>query len=37
MPRGAIINLALNEPQKVALHSNSNIISENAPQLVRNY
>ena len=37
IPRGAKMYLALNEPKLVALHSNSNSTSENAPQMERNY
>ena len=36
MPRGTKMNLALNESKQVALHSDSNIISKNAPYGERN-
>ena len=36
MPRGAKMSLALNEPNKVALCSNSNTTSKHAPTVVSN-
>ena len=35
MPEGARMSLALNEPEQVALPSNSNTTSEDAPQVER--
>ena len=36
MPRGAKMNIVLNEPKQVALHSHKNTTSEHAPQVERN-